>query len=182
MERVMVFKGIRKRDFPDQWHSTVAVSFPSIHAIMMKMLSPIPSERPTSAAVADHIDSLLSEYTVLSLDRTHRREGSVLLRVEATESEGVLRRTIDLIKSSDKSIEIRQYSLRGQESKAIMEFALSVAESGNGENETEKEDSVKNVIIALKGNEEIGLVRQVTEKHAALSRCHSIDEVSQQTS
>jgi len=177
MERHMVFKGIRKRTFPEQWHETVAVAFPTLHALLMKMLSSDPSERPTSADVANHIDGLLGEYTVLSLDRTHRREGSVLLRVEAIESEGVLRRTTQMIKDADSNLTILQYGLRGHESKAIMEFALTLAEDTEDRDvndTTTRNDAIKKIIKVLEKNEDITVVRQVTEKHIGLERGNSI--------
>ena len=166
--------------FPDQWHSTVAVAFPSLHTLLMQMLSPIPSERPTSAAVADHVGRLLSEYTILSLDRAHRSEGSVLLRIEAIESEGVLRRTTKMIQDADPSISILQYGLRGHESKAIMEFALSIpGDIGANDDDgdvTSKNNATENIINALKKNEEIKVVRQVTEQ-VAPGRGNSLNSI-----
>eukprot|EP00565_Helicotheca_tamesis_P003397 CAMPEP_0185732652 /NCGR_PEP_ID=MMETSP1171-20130828/17003_1 /TAXON_ID=374046 /ORGANISM="Helicotheca tamensis, Strain CCMP826" /LENGTH=127 /DNA_ID=CAMNT_0028402199 /DNA_START=105 /DNA_END=485 /DNA_ORIENTATION=+ len=126
----------------------------------MAMLSVSPSERPSAGAVASQIDALLGEYTVLSLDRSHhQKEGSVLLRVEANDSEGVLPRTIKLIKEASPDVSIIQYGLRGQKSKAIMEFALSrqntedADENNNNDNlaktdvlQTNKVDSIKRIL------------------------------------
>jgi serine/threonine protein kinase len=182
MERHLVFKGIRRRSFPDQWHNTVAKNFPSLHALVMIMLSPNPSERPSSAAVANHIDTLLSEYTVLSLDHTKRQDSSVLLRVEADDNEGILQRTIKMIKEADPNIIILQYGLRGQESKAIMEFALAFCPTRDGTSEEKSLseqihfETVTNIFKKLDNCKEIIGARQVSEKH--MSRQASIGSSS----
>jgi len=205
MERHMVFSGIRKQIFPDQWYKTVAESFQSLHSLIMAMLSVLPSERPSAAKVANHIDTLLGEYTVLSLDRSHhQRKGSVLLRVEATESEGVLPRTIKLIKEASPDITIMQYGLRGQQSKAIMEFALSRPnvddddddeddnkEAGKKDSSSNQPDdtstieapqvakgcSIQRILTKLNESEEIIVVREVTEKHLVMGRGNGIKSI-----
>ena len=72
MERIKVFESIRRRsiDFPSKWHLTVAKNFPSIHTLLISMLSHDPKTRPSAAEVTTHVESLLSEYTVHSLDRS----------------------------------------------------------------------------------------------------------------
>lgn len=189
MERYLVFENVRKRIFPPQWYKRVAQSFPSLHVLINSMLSDIPSERPSADAVADSIEALLAEYTVqsLSLDRltSQRREGSLLLRVEAMDVEGILPRTVKIIKESSPSVEIVQYGLRGQKSKAIMEFAISVpaidemnnGTSGDNGNASSSpvdsvldSDAVNRIFTALRANKDIMVVRRVTEKHHAVGR------------
>jgi len=70
MERHTVFRGLRQRTFPDQWNKTVGVTFPSLHKLLLEMLSLHPEDRPTSEAVVDRVDTLLGEYTcdLLGLD------------------------------------------------------------------------------------------------------------------
>ena len=161
MERIKAFEGIRKRVFPDQWYASVAKPFPSIHKLLLAMLSHDPGERPSSAAVASHIESFLSEeYTALSMNKSTRRQGCIFLRVEANENDGVLQRTIKAIKDAAPCITILQYSLRGHESKAIMEFAL-VCE-GNGDL-----FSIDVILEELNTREEVKVARQVNEKHTA---------------
>jgi len=193
MERFKAFEGIRKNTFPDQWHKSVATPFPSIHNLVCKMLSHNPKDRPSSASVANEIEALLSEYTVLSLDRaTTRQEGSLFLRVEAVDKEGILARTIKLIKDTAPTVTILQYSLRGQDSKAIMEFALLLALPLPPPGEAALEDegiptttttrstitmddamglrrlSLENILTALNNCEEVKLVRQInSDKYSA---------------
>lgn len=146
MERFKVLEGIRKQVFPLSWNATVAKQYPSIHEILTSMLSHVPEQRPSAKDVTNHIESLLGEYTVLSLDldNTATCEGAIFLRVEAEDNEGVLARTIKLIKEATSGVTIIQYSLRGQESKAIMEFALGKTAAGaDSEGEGDYEDEGK---------------------------------------
>lgn len=126
MERYSVFSGLRQRVFPTQWVLTVASSFPTLHDLIYAMLSPAPSERPTSAVIASHINKLLGEF-VFSLGSGWERKGeqTLLLRVEAVDVEGILSRTISMIKLAAQHADIIQYGLKGQGDKVIMEFAIS---------------------------------------------------------
>lgn len=167
MERHIVFEGIRRREFPKSWNEKVAMSFPSLQNLLESMLSPKPAERPSAASVAQHISSLLGEYTVLSLDRSKAHiEGTVFLRVEAKAEEGVLPRTIKLIKEAAPEVTISQYGLRGQESKSILEFALSL---GSDEDllsaESHWSQSLQCIIEKMEESEDISLVRQVSAMH-----------------
>ncbi len=159
MERFKAFEGIRRKPplkFPTEWQRRVAIPFPSIHCLIERMLSHTAKNRPTAAEVAYHVESLLSEYTVLSLDST-RSEGSIFLRVEAEDNEGILARTIKTIKETTSAIQILQYSLRAKDSNAIMEFAISAANC-DGE---DMSNAVSFVIKALENNCEINLVRKI---------------------
>eukprot|EP00550_Attheya_septentrionalis_P008969 CAMPEP_0198281094 /NCGR_PEP_ID=MMETSP1449-20131203/1092_1 /TAXON_ID=420275 /ORGANISM="Attheya septentrionalis, Strain CCMP2084" /LENGTH=1371 /DNA_ID=CAMNT_0043976727 /DNA_START=195 /DNA_END=4313 /DNA_ORIENTATION=- len=184
MEKHKMFHNIRNCIFPPDWEDTVAASFPSLHILLEAMLSHDPSKRPSSAAVADQIETLLGEYTVLSLDRRLRQEGSVLLRVEALDEEGVLPRTIRIIKDTAPNVAISQYSLRGQESKAIMEFALSPPSDEEEDedlepfNDSSSGDCIWKIISKLKESNEILVVRQVSDDHIILSRERSTSESS----
>jgi len=177
MERFKVFEGIRRQSFPQAWKDSVAEQFPSLDKILTKMLSCTPKERPSAGEVASHVESLLNEYTVLSLDHTTAREGSIFLRVEANNSnEGILTRTTKLIEESASNVTILQYSLKGQEKGAIMEFALIVTgtksdpinakiDLGNKENEYDQENDPIGTILATLGNSsEIVNARIVNEQ------------------
>ena len=131
-ERYKEFCGIRKGQYPSYWNSHVKKTFPSLHNILLLMLSPTPSKRPSAADVSDHIDKLLTEYTVQSLDKSWGKKGAILLRVEADEEEGVLTATMKLIKTAAPNAIIQQYGLRGQGSKAIMEFAIEITDDAKG--------------------------------------------------
>ena len=89
MERFQVFRGLKDQEqkFPLEWHSSVALEFPTVHTLLVNMLSHNPQERPSAAEVVKHIESLLGEYAVLSLDRNSYQEGYVLLRIEADDNE-----------------------------------------------------------------------------------------------
>ncbi len=135
MERYERFGDIRKGTFPAYWTSSVKNSFPSIHDLLVRMISESASKRPSAAAVFDEIDSLLSAYSVQSLDKAWGEKGAILLRVEADDHPGILSDAMRLIKEAAPSAKILQYGLRGQESKAIMEFAL---EAPNADDIAEK--------------------------------------------
>lgn len=169
MERFKVFTGIKKLDitFPIEWHSMVANQFPIVHNLLVKMLSHNPKERPSAAEVVNHIESLLGEYTVLSLDRKSHQEGHILLRIEAEDNEGVLARTIKLIKDSSSLVKIVQYSLRGQDVKAIMEFALDFQDNYLTENKAIKNDTIDCIFKSLNESEEIHVVRQIDKEKVA---------------
>jgi len=131
------------------------------------MISHNPIHRPTAEQVLSQIQSLLSEHSVLLLDRNgaKRQEGSIFLRIEASESDGILARTIQIIKLSPE-VTIAQYSLQGQEDKAIMEFALinkSVpvnAITGNAMGEI-----LSAIVKRLESCSEIKLVRQLNQSN-----------------
>ena len=84
------------------------------------------------------------------------------MRIEAADDEGALARTIKLIKDSTSLIEILQYSLRAKDSKAIMEFALSITAKAKLEN-TNQADILEIVFRKLKASDEIKLVREINE-------------------
>lgn len=172
MERFKVFQGIKLHDeqvFPSEWHSTVAKVFPTVHTLLVSMLSHNPHIRPSAAEIVNHIESLLGEYTVLSLDRNSYQEGYILLRIEAEDSEGVLARTIKLIKDSSKYVKIVQYSLRGQDAKAIMEFSLDIQDSHFSQNDVSKGDEMDYIFNALKDSSEIKNVREINNDEKASS-------------
>ena len=154
MERHIVFSRVRNRDFPTNWKSTVAKAFPELQLMLESMLSPKPSDRPSADTVASHMKSLMSEFTVQSIDKSHSDRGATLLRVEATSNdEGILNRTIKLIKEVAPAVKIEQYGLRGGEDSAIMEFALSTYDDM---------DSLRAILSTLRATTEIKLVRQVS--------------------
>ena len=168
MERFKVFRGIKsqKQEFPPTWHTTVAQQFSTVHSLLVNMLSHNPQERPSADEVVNHIESLLGEYTVLSLDRSSYQEGYILLRIEAEDNEGVLPRTVKLIKNSSPLVKIVQYSLRGLDAKAIMEFALDIQSSNHHYSETDdyRVDEMDCIFKALNESSEINLVRQINEE------------------
>lgn len=188
MERFKVFEGIRRQIFPPAWTATVAKDFPSIDTLLTQMLSRIPKERPSANDVAVHIESLLNEYTVLCLDHTTAQEGSIFIRIEADDNEGILARTTKIIQEAASNVTILQYSLKGQEAKAIMEFALLITGAdgdGNKENDCNQvsdpisaivdseskeieydqiSDPIGAIVIALGSSTEINLVRKVNEQ------------------
>lgn len=145
MERYKEFGGIRKGKFQSSWDLHVKTPFPTLHGLLVQMISQSVSERPTADAVSDHIDSLLREYSIQSLDRAWDEKGALLLRVEAEEKEGGLANTMRLLKEAAPQATILQYGLRGQASKAIMEFALEVEED-------EKNSTVETISSCLQAN------------------------------
>lgn len=145
MERYKEFSGIRKGCFPAYWVSRVQTSFPTLHELLVQMISETASERPSADAVSDQIDSLLREYSVQSLDKSWGEKGALLLRVEANETEGILAHSMKLIKAASPCSTVLQYGLRGQSSKAIMEFALELKDE-------ERSTYVKNISQLLENH------------------------------
>lgn len=154
MERNIVFSRLRQREFPQDWQDTVAASFPIVHSLLASMLSPRSQDRPSAATVASRVESLLGEYTVLHLDRKGHEDGCTLLRVEAAAHEGVLPQTIQLIKDVAPNVVVEQYGLRGQDSKAIMEFALSI---------TNDEDLLGHILSELRSSTGVHVARQISD-------------------
>ncbi len=164
MERHLVFSGLRQRVFPAEWVSTIANTFPTLHDLVYTMLSPTPSDRPSSAVVASHIDKLLGEF-MFSLGRGWERKGErpLLLRVEAVDAEGVLPRTVNLIKLAAPDADIVQYGLKGQGSIAIMEFAIVFSEAKNEQNSTDCASIAHlEIFRTLSASDEIKLIREVS--------------------
>lgn len=129
MERYKEFGNIRKGSFPVYWISHVKSAFPTMHDILVQMISDTQATRPTASAVSDHVDALLREYSVQSLDKSWGKKGALLLRVEAQERDGILQHTMKIISDAAPNSTILQYGLRGQESKAVMEFALDIKDN-----------------------------------------------------
>ena len=153
MERNIVFSRLRQREFPLEWQTNVATSFPIVHNLVTAMLSPRAQDRPSAETVASRVESLLGEYTVLYLDRKGHKDGSTLIRVEAVAHEGILPQTIQVIKEAAPDVEIAQYGLRGQGLKAIMEFALSSL----------NKDSLGRILSDLQSAPDVHVARQISD-------------------
>jgi hypothetical protein len=100
------------------------------------MVSYDASRRPTAASVAQHVQSILSEFTIVSLDESALlRQDIILLRVEAQHSPDALTQTIraieDTATDSEHQVQVVQYGLRSSNAVAIMEFALEYSGSGS---------------------------------------------------
>ena len=135
MERQICFSRLRDHCFPDDWATHVGIGFPTIKELIMQMLSRTPSSRPTAESVSRHIQSILGEFTLVSLDEQyHLRSDISLLRVEAKNHKNILQHVMQLIQdetiSGERSVEIVQYGMRStiasadEAAAAIMEFAL----------------------------------------------------------
>jgi hypothetical protein len=162
MERHIVFNKLRNHMFPDQWLADVKPTFPTLHPLLLSMITNRPSDRPSAETVARRIQSILEEFTITSLDK-HHYEGSILLRVEAKPREDVLTYTIQLIKdaAAPDAVEIVQYGLRGGTNKAIMEFAIASAETRqDGPSPT---SALGSTIVSRMGKcQDILLIRQIS--------------------
>lgn len=144
MERNICLSRLRdNKSFPNDWEDSVGRIFPTMKGLITAMLSESPLARPSAKSVASHIQSVLGEFTILSLDTRHCNSTSsdlILLRVESEHHEDALRNTMQLIRDLSKAIdgtsfEIVQYGLRSASTAttnnngtepvvAIMEFAL----------------------------------------------------------
>jgi hypothetical protein len=133
MERNICLARLRESQFPNDFDKLVGNAFPTLQALILSMLSIHPSDRPTASTIAAHIKTILSEYTIFSLDESqHQGPGMLLLRVEAEHCSDALSLTIDAIRQAAtqlaETVDIIQYGLRsssdGDRPTAIMEFAL----------------------------------------------------------
>jgi len=125
MERYIVFSNLRQSQFPESWTNGVAKTFPTVHSLLVNMISINPHQRPSACHVAQEMENILGEFTLLSIDKNFSDRSLLLLRVEATSSDGILAKTMNLIKDCAPGVKIEKYGLRGGENKAIIEFALS---------------------------------------------------------
>lgn len=130
MERNICLSRLRDYRFPDDWEKKVGAAFPTLKGLITRMLSKKPAERPTAETIVTEIQSILGEFTILSLDSQHGPE-VILLRVEAENRDDALGHTIKLIRSASEGstpVNVVQYGLRSAFSNnrpaAIMEFAL----------------------------------------------------------
>jgi len=153
MERYKEFGGIRKGRFPTYWNSHVKTTFPTMDDLLVQMISDSTLERPSADAVSDHVESLLREYSVQSLDKSWGKEGALFLRVEAEAKEGILGHAMKLIKDAAPETKILQYGLRGQASRAFMETCsspnLAIMEFAIETEDDENNSSVKNISSCL---------------------------------
>jgi hypothetical protein len=169
MERNIVLSNVRKHIFPNQWEETLCVEFPTLHSLLLSMISNNPDDRPTAHTVVQNIQSILEGFTISSLDK-HGHEGAILLRVETMPREDGLRYTMDLIREAALPIQIDivQYGLRGGsnkgQTKSIMEFAIvpKPCTVEGDENEYCPNRLGKSLVNRLNENSEVLLVRQVS--------------------
>ena len=146
MERNICLSRLHNNVFPNDWEETIGKAFPTMRGLIVDMLSIHPSARPTAESVARHIQAVMGEFTILSLDTEHyfnNHPDVVLLRVEAEHRDNTLPHTMQLIRDESAAthgcpVEIVQYGLRSTNSSsdnnhgpatAIMEFALKFQDS-----------------------------------------------------
>lgn len=178
MERNICLSRLRNQIFPSDWEDTVGKAFPSLRGLIIGMLSVAPSARPTAESVARHIQSILGEFTILSLDTQHYNDSNpdvVLLRVEAEHRDDALPHTMQLIRdesiASGYPVEIVQYGLRSSSSNntsgeepatAIMEFALKFnSDTAESSPPSRPPPSAPHLVNKLRSHPEIYKARQV---------------------
>lgn len=163
MERSICLSRLRDLKFPTDWNAVVGASFPSLKDLICTMLSVKPCSRPSADAVVQAIQSILAEFTILSLDNEHGPE-MILLRVEAEHREDALAHTIKLIQTATEScpVNIVQYGLRsssvGERPTAIMEFAVK---------SNEPKSQGAELVRRLSERPEIHKVRQVSRSSSS---------------
>lgn len=138
MERNICLSRLRHSTpvLPKDWEKYVGSSFPSLSDLVLSMVCYDASRRPTAASVAQHVQSILNEFTIVSLDDSALlRHDIILLRVEAQHSPDALSQTIRAIEESatdaENQVQVVQYGLRSSNAVAIMEFALEYSGSGS---------------------------------------------------
>lgn len=129
MERNICISRLReKHEFPSDWETSVSKSFPTLRELILTMLSNNPGERPKASAVAEHVQDVLGELTIISVDNGNKTaDNLILIRVEADSEPDTLSNTMDQIRQAAHpgSIDILQYGLsQTKNSHTIMEFAL----------------------------------------------------------
>jgi len=128
MERNVVLSQLRQLTFPSDWDKRIGNDFPTLQNLIKSMLSAKPADRPTAASVVDHIQSILSEFTLVSLDEgKHQGPDIILLRVEAQHHADALGETLKAIHESTSG-SVVQYGMRsssqGERLTSVMEFAI----------------------------------------------------------
>jgi hypothetical protein len=140
MERNICLTRLRNAEFPVDFDKLVGNAFPTLGPLLLSMLKVDPSERPTASSIVSHIKSVLSEYTILSLDESqHQGADKMLLRIEAEHCADALTLTIDAVHAAAKHLglttEVVQYGLRssgdGDRPAAIIELAIK-CQDGDG--------------------------------------------------
>jgi serine/threonine protein kinase len=130
MERNICLSKLRQQEFPYEWQDNIGHAFPTLQDLIQTMLNLSPSSRPTAVAVANHIQSLMGEFTILSLDN---QPDLLLLRVEAADRDDVLPHTLRLLREAGP-VEVVQYGLRSSHQvdkpTSILEFALRSSLNG----------------------------------------------------
>jgi len=164
MERHLRFAKIRRGEFPEDWLLETGGDGAALGSTMIpllrRMLAPLPPERPTAEEVVQIMESLLREYTVVSLDLSSSASSAAkttLLRVEAADHEAILSRTLSTIRDAAPSIAMAQYGLRStttNSQKTILEFALVVDQA----------HALESLITKLQSDRDISMVRQVSNK------------------
>lgn len=156
MERTICLTRLRSALFPNDFDTLVGNGFPTIPTLLLSMLSEDPKKRPSAVSIVSHIKSILSEYTIQSLDESqHQGPDMLLLRIEAEHCADALTLTIDAIHSASETLsqpaEVVQYSLRsssdGDRPAAIIELAIKFKD-GDGSllvSELEKQPSIYSV-------------------------------------
>lgn len=166
MERCAVFDGIRQRVpvFPDRWHSFIARKFPTLHNLVLRMLSHDPKQRPIASEVVSCVEVLLSEYTVQSLGGgSFQAEGIQILRVEAQDKHGTaLETTIRILQDTSHNVHIHEYGLRSKGSKKVMEFALSMTDGNEDFGDAKKgREALEDIRRILESRDDITVVRLI---------------------
>jgi hypothetical protein len=116
MERNICLSKLREDGiFPSTFEKTVAKGFPTIPNLIKSMLSTTPADRPTAAAVAEHIQDVLGELTILSpLGHGDDVHDSIFLRVEVDHArDDALQHTMNQIRLAalPGTVDIVQYGL-----------------------------------------------------------------------
>ena len=129
MERNICISRLRdKHEFPTDWDTIVTSSFPTLRDLLLSMLSLDPKDRPKASSVADHIQEVLGELTIISITNEETSSDNlILLRVEADGDPDALPNTMGQIRQAAHpgNVEILQYGLaQSKDSHIIMEFAL----------------------------------------------------------
>lgn len=140
MERNICLSRLRQFTFPDDWEELVGLAFPTLRELLLSMLHSKPSLRPSAESVAQHIQSILSEFTIFSLDESrHKGPDVIMLRVEAEPGPDTLGQTLlaieEAAKAKSQPMSVVQYGLRsstiGSRPTSIMEFALQYPGEGS---------------------------------------------------
>jgi hypothetical protein len=116
MERNICLSKLREDGiFPSTFEKTVANHFPTIPNLIKSMLSTTPAGRPTAAAVAEHIQDVLGELTILSpIGHGDDARDLILLRVEVDHArDDALQHTMNQIRLAAQpgTVDIVQYGL-----------------------------------------------------------------------
>jgi len=132
MERNICLSKLRQqRQFPSDWDAVVGSNGVAIQQLLLSMLEPCPSARPTALGVVQQMKELMGELTILSpttlTNNNNTNNNLILLRVESTCDDNPLQHALHHIHEAAQpfgKVDILQSGMARENEVTVMEFAM----------------------------------------------------------